>query len=226
MRSTKHYVFRAVPMIALICLTSCRPDYFVETPTTFPLKDIYEQISSQFKIANQSFRLLADSLQNGWNKTEGSTTVDSLLLQEADVTFDNVVSSTVGGSLLIVFVKPGYTYSTKNETTVKFSLIKAVPKTVKGEKGRNEPPRDQNALSKLICSAAIQFSQDSTGTSLATDLEKHLEINIAFSVDQKGSVDLSIPFGSITPDINGSKEFVNTNTIALKFLLKKTKKQG
>ena len=213
-------------IVALFLESCCGGKEVVEPPKLVSLGYVFGQIKNQFERARDSINVLGKTIYDRTSHDSGSKTIDSLVLKEADVTFDNIVSSGAEGSLSILVFKPQYTYTRKKETTVTFSLINNdLPKPVTskfefGVEGKNKTV-DDTTLAKLIQDAATQFSRVKFDLGDTSKLERDFEIDIAFSIDQSGGLQITGPIGSFTPEIDVTRDVQNSNTIALKFLLSK-----
>ena len=183
-----------------------------------PLNEVFGKVIGQFRKAQGKIDNLNKSIEN---ITKTNSSKDTLIIQEADVTFDNVVSTVGAASLSILIFKGGYNYSRKKETTVKYSLTNTSAAGISTNYIADSKKKNPDALADLIYNAAKQFSDIEVGG--PEKFKKSVEIDISFSVDQSGSIEVSGPIGNVTPDLSVSKDVQNTHTMSVIFELNKIK---
>lgn len=201
-------------LFSVFLTSSCCIKQIGKPVAGYPVDQVFSLIHDQFEKA-------LDSLKKAPLKGN-----NSIFFTEADVVLDNVVSAVAGGSLTILVFKPSYTYTRKKETTLTFSLLNTdKPPSVSrlsamSVKFKNDP----DLLEKLIINTAMQMAE----LKFAFDdkhpdhVEKDVEIDIAFTVDQSGGIDITGPLTSaLSGDFNASLDVANTHTITLKFKLVK-----
>ena len=77
----------------------------------------------------------------------------------------------------------------------------------------------KNPIAYLIYMAFTQFSEVDYDLSGNGKTEKDFALNIAFTIDHNGSIEITSPIGITTPDPTVSTDVQNTHTITLKFLM-------
>jgi len=173
-----------------------------------PLKDVFEQVLGQYEKAVSEI-------------TSTDLKSHTLTITEADVAFDNVITNNESATLSLLIFKAGYTHSKKKETTVTYSLV-SVPDDQKDHALMAKKSKNEDALKNLIVAAYRQFISVN-GPKGEGKFEKDIEINISFTVDQSGSIEVSGPIGGFTPDVTLSRDVANTHSITLKFAIDKAK---
>lgn len=194
---------------AFLLASCCTSQRTAEVLYTCRLDSAYAVIRGQLEIAQ--------------NRLAASKTTDSLILKEAVVTFDNVVSLEKGGSLGILVFKPQYTYTKKRETTVKFSLINnGLPKNMVAMMATPKPGEKYH-LADLIYDAAQQFSAVGSTFWPENKTEKDFEVDIAFAVDQNYGIEIGGTLGVLTPGVKATSDVQTSNSVSVQFLMVKRK---
>lgn len=155
----------------------------------------------------------------------------TLTITEADVIFDNTVTDETASSLSLLIFRSGYTYVKRRENTVTYSLL-YIPPSVKAKLQNmiSQAPmyrshmakqhNDTDGIKELIIGAANQFLLVNVAPG-SGHIEKYLQLNIAFTVDQNGNIEFSGPVGKLTPEVKFSRDVQNIQTITLKMVLDK-----
>src|SRR5579863_4676176 len=87
----------------------------LQVDTTVPASEIFARVKAQYDIADTKIKKYCEAIPKN---THGTL----LTLDEADLILDNIRTDQAGGTLLVAVFKPGYTISSKKETTITFSL--------------------------------------------------------------------------------------------------------
>lgn len=166
------------------------------------LSKVYAKVLDQFMQARDEIKGI-DGARN------------TVTLTEADVVFDNVITDELDASLSILIFKAGYTHIKKKETTVTYSLTAppANPAPRVANNGKNP-----NAIKDLIVGAYKQFVAISVPQAVGT-FQKSVEIDIAFTVEQSGDIDVSDAIGSFTPEVTLTRDVANTQTMKVTFTI-------
>jgi hypothetical protein len=195
---------------ALFFLNSCalfKPE--MKVVGEVPLSTVFGKVLDQYKQADSLIKLTDIGKHR-------------LTITEADAIFDNVITNEQDASLSLLIFKAGYTHSKKKETTITYSLV-----GISGAKAANflshnvsKNSNNPNALRDLIVSSYQQFIKVAVPKDIG-DFEKDIEIDISFTVDQTGNIEVSGPIGKFTPDVTLSRDVANTHTITIKLAIDK-----
>ena len=199
-----------IAAIVLINILSCSSSKLI-IKQTYQVDDVFTVLQSQIKKAENDIN--ADARYK-------------VHLQEADAIFDNVVTTSENASLSILIFKPNYSNTKKTETTITFSLLytdKPTAHAIINEPKIKFKNGQENALSALIENAAAQFSKVAITLPEADKYEKNFEIDIAYTIDENGTLEISAPIGII--NIGASVSVDNANTHIIKVIFKLDKKK-
>jgi hypothetical protein len=169
-------------------------------------------------------------LQSQVKKAENDIKADAkyeVQLQEADAIFDNVITTSETAGLSILVFKPNYTNTKKTETTVTFSLLYVASNGPQAEVAKSSKikfkPGQENALSNLIENAAAQFSKVIVTLPEADKYQKNFEIDIAYTIDENGTLEINAPIGIVNIGASVSADAANTHIVKVVFRLDKAK---
>ncbi|WP_158991705.1 hypothetical protein [Mucilaginibacter sp. L196] len=215
----------------ILCFGSCA--IFKPQPpkiiAQIPVKPVFATIFSDFEAARKTISDLS-----------GKNAPHTIEITEADVAFDNTVTFLNQDYLSLLIFKVGYSYTKKKDNTLTYSLMITPSSTIAGNlldlaqrtsvdrqaklvakhkiAPGSTPPSD--GIADMIVQAAKQFI-DVYINNADDKVEKDLTVNIAFSVDQNGSVEFTGPIGEFTPDLSVSRDVQNTQTLTLKMVIDK-----
>ncbi len=207
----------------IFSISSCVTQKKLQIVGQAKLDKVLAEVLDQYHKATDAINLYYDSIRIANNE---ANSYDSLIIKEADVTFDNVVSNAADGSLSIIVFKSEYVYTKTKETSVKYSLVNAnLPSAAKPLYATDDNLNSKNnALAKLIFDAAQSFSQIKYHVSADDKLEKNFEVDVSFCIDQSGNIDVSIPNWTLSPELKVIADVQNTQTMTLIFSIYKRKK--
>lgn len=177
---------------------------FPKQDVTEPLVDILNEIKIQY---DEAIKMLGD--------------IKNIEIDEADVTFDVTNTNIEDGNISVLIFKSDIKRTGKKESTITFSLIdstdnnKAMSFSLKKDFIKKTPNYE---LAKLIANTAKAFV--SINTKIGKLKGKTFEIDIVYSVELDGSIDISGKIISIRLDGSYERDHQVQNTIKLIFKTK------
>ena len=204
-------------LLAALVTTSCSTSKLGKPVNHFAVDEVFATVQTQLLAAEETLA----------NDTVLTSRGYKFKPTDADLVLDNVVSIDGSASLTILVFKPSYTYTRKKETTITFSLsnkdtsLKA--HAIFGLGGNKlHFKRNPNALRDLIVQTAEQMARlkFTFGQGNIPAPGKDCEIDIVFTLENDGGLDISGPLSAIlNGDISATIDQANAHTITLKFHL-------
>jgi hypothetical protein len=188
-------------------MVSCCPGKTVYSGTTtadtvYPVNNLLAKIREQYGMARLRF-----------NDTS------HLKVSQVDVVFDVTNTSILKGGLGVLVVKAEATHATSKESTITFTLADTTTPLIHAltvAPGSNVLDQKENELAKLILNTYNQFLSIKTGIAKTTPTQ--FEIDIQFSVETDGNLDISGPLGIFTPEGYYEKDHKTLNIIRMTFV--------
>lgn len=170
----------------------------VFTDTAIPLKPILIAVKEQYDKASP---LLSKSIQ----------------LTEVDAVFDVANSDAIDGNISVWVLKADYKRTTAGETTITYSLLDTTKTAANARVEMSSAKTD--ALARLIVNTANDFVKNQN-LIIASLKPQTFEIDINYSVDSDGTIEISPKIGNVGLDGSYERDHKVTQTIQLKFKLK------
>jgi len=144
-------------------------------------------------------------------------------ITEVDAVFDVANTYILEGSVSVWVAKADYKRTTAGESTITYSLIDTIKENSPKPLMHDSIP-DSNRLARLILKTTEKFLEVQN-LNIASLKPQTFEIDINYSVDKEGNIDISPTIGKIGLDGSYDIDHKVAQTITLKFELKPLPKQ-